>query len=89
MLSKRGENTPKVRERDKILLIKVGNPANYYIFIVLKYRILQHIQAMITEDKIIEIFCIIDEFCQNFASECEKNLVWKIKNTVTVTARDG
>ena len=29
---------------------------------------------MITEDKVIEIFCIMDEFCNNFASECEKNL---------------
>lgn len=30
---------------------------------------------MITEDKVIEIFCIMDEFCKNFASECEKNLL--------------
>lgn len=29
---------------------------------------------MITEDIVIEIFCIMDEFCRNFASECEKNL---------------
>ena len=29
---------------------------------------------MITEDKVIEIFCIMDEFCNNFASECEKYL---------------
>ena len=29
---------------------------------------------MITEDKVIEIFCVMDEFCNNFASECEKNL---------------
>ena len=29
---------------------------------------------MITEDKFIEIFCIMDEFCNNFASACEKNL---------------
>ena len=28
---------------------------------------------MITEDKVIEIFCIMDEFCNNFASEW-KNL---------------
>ena len=25
---------------------------------------------MITENKVIEIFCIMDEFCRNFASEC-------------------
>ena len=30
---------------------------------------------MITEDKVIEIFCIMDEFCNKFASECEKNLL--------------
>ena len=30
---------------------------------------------MITENKVIEIFCIMDEFCRNFASECEKNLL--------------
>lgn len=29
---------------------------------------------MITEDKVIEIFCIIDEFCKNFDSELAKNL---------------
>ena len=27
---------------------------------------------MITENKVIEIFCIMDEFCRNFASECGK-----------------
>lgn len=30
---------------------------------------------MITEDEVIEIFCVMDEFCKNFASECEKNLL--------------
>ena len=29
---------------------------------------------MITEGKVIEIFCVMDESCNNFASECEKNL---------------
>ena len=29
---------------------------------------------MITEDKVIEIFCVMDELCKNFASECAKNL---------------
>lgn len=29
---------------------------------------------MITEDNVIEIFCIMDELCKNFASECDKNL---------------
>lgn len=30
---------------------------------------------MITEDKVIKIFCIMDESCRNFASECDKNLL--------------
>lgn len=30
---------------------------------------------MIAEDKVIEIFCIMDEFCNNFASECAKKLL--------------
>ena len=29
---------------------------------------------MITKDKVIEIFCIIDEFMKNFNAELEKNL---------------
>ena len=29
---------------------------------------------MITEDKVTEIFCVIDEFCKNFSSECARNL---------------
>ena len=27
---------------------------------------------MIAEDKVTEIFCIIDEFCKNFYAEAEK-----------------
>lgn len=34
---------------------------------------------MITEDKVIEIFCVMDEFCKNFASECDKNLLLEDK----------
>ena len=30
---------------------------------------------MITEDKVIGISCVMDEFCKNFASECDKNLL--------------
>ncbi len=30
---------------------------------------------MITNSKIIEIFCAIDEFCKNFDAEIEKNLL--------------
>lgn len=30
---------------------------------------------MITEDKVIDIFCVMDESCKNFVSECEKNLL--------------
>lgn len=33
---------------------------------------------MIT-DKVTEIFCIMDEFCNKFASECDKNLLLENK----------
>ena len=35
-------------------------------FIVLKYKDLQTIIAMITEDKVIKIFCMADDFCKFF-----------------------
>lgn len=44
---------------------------------------------MITEDKVIEIFCIMDEFCNKFASECEKNLLLEDRITLTATVKDG
>ena len=39
---------------------------NCYIFIVLNYKDLQTIIAMITESKVIELFCMADEFCKFF-----------------------
>ena len=35
-------------------------------FIVSKYKGLQTIIAMITEDKVTELFCIADDFCKFF-----------------------
>ena len=35
-------------------------------FIVLKYKELQTIIAMITKDKVIKIFCMADDFCKFF-----------------------
>ena len=35
-------------------------------FIVLKYKELQTIIAMLTEDKVTELFCMADEFCKFF-----------------------
>ncbi len=46
----------------------------FRIFIV-ENQINTRIQAMITNNKIIEIFCAIDEFCKNFDAEIEKNLL--------------
>lgn len=34
---------------------------------------------MIINDKVTEIFCIMDEFCNKFAPECEKNLLLEDK----------
>ena len=39
---------------------------NCYIFIVLNYKDLQTIIAMTTESKVIELFCMADEFCKFF-----------------------
>ena len=40
----------------------------------MKINNLQNNQAMITKDKVIEIFCIIDEFDKNLNVELSKNL---------------
>lgn len=39
---------------------------NCYIFIVLKYKEIRTNIAMITESKVIEIFCMADDFCKFF-----------------------
>ena len=39
---------------------------NYCTFIVLNYKWLQTIIAMITEDKVTELFCMADDFCKFF-----------------------
>lgn len=41
-------------------------------FIVLKYKDLQTIIAMITEDKITELFCMADDFCKFFDAMMKK-----------------
>ena len=41
-------------------------------FIVLKHKELQTIIAMITEDKVTELFCISDDFCKFFDAMMEK-----------------
>ena len=46
-----------------------GNCCN---FIVLKYKELQTIIAMITENKFTELFCIADDFCKFFDAMMEK-----------------
>lgn len=45
---------------------------NCYTFIVLKYKELQTIIAMITEDKVTKLFCIADDFCKFFDAMMEK-----------------
>ena len=41
-------------------------------FIVLKYKELQTIIAMITEDKVTELFCMADDFCKFCDAMMEK-----------------
>ena len=45
---------------------------NRYNFIVLKYKELQTTIAMITEDKVTELFCIADDFCKFFDAMMKK-----------------
>ena len=45
---------------------------NYCSFVVLKYKELQTIIAMITEHKVTELFCIADDFCKFFDVMMEK-----------------
>ena len=40
-------------------------------FIVLKYKELQTIIAIITEDKVTELFCMADDFCKFFDAMME------------------
>lgn len=41
-------------------------------FIVFKYKVLQTIIAMITEDKVTELFCMADDFCKFFDAMMQK-----------------
>ena len=41
-------------------------------FIVLNYKVLQTIIAMLTEDKVTELFCMADNFCKFFDAMMEK-----------------
>lgn len=45
---------------------------NCYIFIVLKYKEIRTNIAMITESKVIEIFCMADDFCKFFDTMMSK-----------------
>ena len=45
---------------------------NCCYFIVLHYKELQTIIAMITEDKVTELFCMADDFCKFFDAMMEK-----------------
>lgn len=45
---------------------------NCYNFIVLKYKDLQTIIAMITKDKVTELFCMADDFCKFFDAMMKK-----------------
>lgn len=41
-------------------------------FILIKYKDLQSIIAMLAEDKVTELFCMADEFCKFFDKMAEK-----------------
>ena len=48
-------------------------------FIVSKYKVLQTIIAMITEDKVTELFCIADDFCKFFDAMMSKYTIKEAK----------
>ena len=54
---------------------------NCCIFIVLSYKELQTIIAMITESKVIELFCMADEFCKFFDAMMTKYMLKPGKKT--------
>ena len=41
-------------------------------FIVFKYKVLQTIIAMLTENKVTELFCMADDFCKFFDAMIQK-----------------
>ena len=54
------------------MLEKLVISENYCNFIVLKYKDIQTIIAMITEDKVTELFCMADDFCKFFDAMMKK-----------------
>ena len=48
------------------MLVNLVISENCCNFIVLNYKVLQTIIAMITESKVIELFCMADDFCKFF-----------------------
>ena len=52
-----------------------GNHKEFRIFVVVNQNNNKDTILMITDDKITEIFCTVDEFSKNFDSELEKNLL--------------
>ena len=48
-------------------------------FMVLKYKVIQTIIAMITEDKVTELFCIADDFCKFFDAMMSKYTIKEAK----------
>lgn len=42
---------------------------------------------MITDDKVTEIFCAVDEFCEEFEKQMEKKLSFPLMARCVVTAK--
>ena len=58
-----------------ILLYSIDFIGQQYIFIVLNYKELPITIAMLTEDKIAELFCMADDFCKFFDTMMEKYML--------------
>ena len=57
---------------------------NCCIFIVLKYKWIQTIIAMIIENKVIEIFCMADDFA-SFLIQWWQNILFHLPQSVSIT----
>lgn len=44
---------------------------------------------MITEDKVIEFFCIMNEFCKKFASSVERKIPIRSSTTILLAPPQG
>ena len=58
-----------------------------FMFKYLKFKYLTLNQAMITYDKVTDIFCIVDEFSKNFEKSTKNFIIGKISRRPATSKR--